>query len=390
MTYNSSTVDYMINCKIDFPPEDVYFSKAMLDYNIGIVADWNSASKFSTETTINVNSFGGHNFWINGDALKILYSSVIIKFKPLYKLDYEHRGGWNSVLTNLVNNNFYSDDSLYYFFDIIEQYFLWRTDYSIDKKWCGIIHLTSNIPEYLNGNYNIENIFNNPNFIKSLKYCFVIFTLSESSKNLIVRKLNELNINICVIALKHPIDNNVLMFNIDNYKNNNYKMIIQVGQQLRIMSSIYRINIKNHSRMWLTGTKNMDRIKEMLNIEIKYLQLNLPNSNVQMTYIDNFDLYDILLSKNIVFIHLIDASANNTIIECIIRNTPIIVNRLEAVVEYLGKDYPLYFNNLDELDKIITFENIKKAYNYLVSMDKSDLTYKYFNYKLYNSIYENI
>ena len=101
-------------------------------------------------------------------------------------------------------------------------------------------------------------------------------------------------------------------------------------------------------------------------------------------------IYDILLSNNIVFIHLIDASANNTIIECIIRNTPIIVNRLDAVVEYLGVDYPLYYNNLNELDNIITFVNIEKAYYYLVSMDKTDLTYTYFNYKLFNSIYNNI
>ena len=390
MTFNSSTLEYMINCKITFPPEDVYFTKAMLDYNIGTVADWESASNFSTESCFNIDSFGGHQFWISGNALELLYSRVIIKFKPIYKLDYEHRGGWNSVLTNLINNNFYSDDSLYYFFDIIESYFLWRTDYSINKKWCGIIHLTSNIPEYLNTNYDIENIFNNPNFIKSLKYCFVLFTLSEYIKKLVMKNLIRLNININVIALKHPIDNNVLMFNIDNYKNNNYKTIIQIGQQLRIMSSIYRINIKNHSRMWLTGTKNIEHVNKMLETEIKSLQLDISISNVQMTYIDNIDLYDILLSKNIVFIHLIDASANNTIIECIIRNTPIVVNKLDAVVEYLGENYPLYFNNLNELKDIITFENINKAYNYLVSMDKTDLTFKYFNYKLYNSIYENI
>ena len=61
----------------------------------------------------------------------------------------------------------------------------------------------------------------------------------------------------------------------------------------------------------------------------------------------NDDDYDTLLSENIVFINLVDASAVNTLVECIVRNTPIIVNKHPAVVEILGPDYPLYFDSTD-------------------------------------------
>ena len=386
LTYCSSTLDYMKKNNINHPPEDVYFSKAMLDYNIGILADWNSAITFSTESIFNINSFGGHKFWLNGNALDLLYKHVVIKFKPSSKKEYEHRGGWNSVLSNLINNNFYSNDSNCYFFDIIEEYFLWKTDYVCKNKWGGFIHLTANTPKYLENTCNINTMFNNNNFIESLKYCFIIFTLSEYSKKQVLVNLNKLNINIKVIAVKHPI-NNALMFDINNYNTNNCKIIIQIGQQLRMMSSIYRFNIKNHTKMWLTGMTNITLAKQMLIDEIEHLKLDINISNVQITYIDNFDLYDILLSKNIVFIHLFDASANNTVIECIIRNTPLIVNRLEAVEEYLGKDYPLYFNNLDELNELITFSNIEKAYKYLVALDKSDLTFRYFNNNVFMNLY---
>ena len=54
--------------------------------------------------------------------------------------------------------------------------------------------------------------------------------------------------------------------------------------------------------------------------------------------------YDELLSENVVFLNLIDASAVNTVIECIVRNTPLIINRLPAIVEILGEDYPLLSN----------------------------------------------
>jgi hypothetical protein len=58
--------------------------------------------------------------------------------------------------------------------------------------------------------------------------------------------------------------------------------------------------------------------------------------------------YDELLAENVVFLDLYDSSANCAIVECLARATPVVVNRLEAVVEYLGEDYPLYFDTLEE------------------------------------------
>jgi len=42
------------------------------------------------------------------------------------------------------------------------------------------------------------------------------------------------------------------------------------------------------------------------------------------------------------------------------------------VVEYLGKDYPLYFQDTDEVHKILSDTNrLLDTHNYLKSMDKS-------------------
>lgn len=90
-------------------------------------------------------------------------------------------------------------------------------------------------------------------------------------------------------------------------------------------------------------------------------------------FLENND-YDNLLSENIIYINLVDASAVNTIIECIVRATPIIVNKHPAVVELLGETYPLYFisnhddynginleiNNMLKTDKLI-----RRAHYYL-------------------------
>lgn len=93
------------------------------------------------------------------------------------------------------------------------------------------------------------------------------------------------------------------------------------------------------------------------------------NSVNFIDYLSNMD-YDTLITRNIVYINLVDASAVNTVIECIIRYTPIIVNKHPAIVELLGEKYPLYLKestsstyNLQEL--LCSDKLIRRAHYYL-------------------------
>ena len=94
-------------------------------------------------------------------------------------------------------------------------------------------------------------------------------------------------------------------------------------------------------------------------------------------HIDN-NSYDNLLINNIVFINLVDASAVNTLIECIVRNTPIVINKIPAVVELLGKNYPLYYEKIADVYNLINQKNIKNAYNYLSKLQKNKFNITYF------------
>ena len=72
-----STLKYMTLTNSYIPPEDVYFSKNMQELNIGKVADWKYAFKFSSERIYNPNSFGGHKFWLSNSNWK---SQLILQF----------------------------------------------------------------------------------------------------------------------------------------------------------------------------------------------------------------------------------------------------------------------------------------------------------------------
>jgi hypothetical protein len=94
--FNRSTLIYMSNVKLKYPPEDVYFSKCMQENCIGSVADWDTAFQFSTESVYNRNSFAGHKFWVSS------HKTWRNNLKDLFKFSvYTPKSDLNKYLTYL-------------------------------------------------------------------------------------------------------------------------------------------------------------------------------------------------------------------------------------------------------------------------------------------------
>ena len=377
--YNNSTLTYIKNSNSNIPPEDVYFSKNMIDFNIGKVANWNSAFNFSSESFYNPESLGGHCFWTNNKKWKIpLYKNIVIQVNRINNFKSEHRGGWNSVMESL-NENIINNKANLIFLDMIEKHFLWDKNGKIITDWCGIMHCTHNVPIEWDI-CNIDNLFINLSFLESINKCKFIITLSNYVKDYISEKFNEININIPIIFIKHPIKiEDFPKFNIESYINNEDKKLIQIGQQLRKITSIFEVNITNHQKLWLTGLADMKLAEDKLIKEYIKINKELPSNYQKLfKYIKNINEYDKLLKNNIVFLDLYDSAANNTVLECIVRNTPLIINRTPGVIEYLGENYPLYFDNLDQVESLLDIEKLKSATKYLENMNKEDITMEYF------------
>lgn len=116
--------------------------------------------------------------------------------------------------------------------------------------------------------------------------------------------------------------------------------------------------------------------------ESKVAQLNeeishMIKSVATITYQSN-ENYDELLAKNIVFLDLIDAAAVNTIIECIVRRTPVIVNKIPGTVALLGENYPLFYKHISEVPSLISDIKINQAHQYLRRLDIKRFQMKYF------------
>lgn len=362
--------------------------------------------------------------------------------------DYEglHRAGWMYVINNIKNLNdtngiicdFYVDRTFHWNNIIYSK--LKVIPYL--KPWIGFIHHTIDT-EY--SDYNTVNLFKNKLFIQSLKFCKGLIVMTNDLKISLERLIQRYNYNIPVFVIYHPTEfvEESKQFNMIAFKNNTHKKIIQIGAWMRDVDAIFNLKLLkgiNHDKIKyklnkavLIGKKmegyynfNLEESKNKVdnhlltntdsdvfsddyvnendsnhsnhsnyNIGIsrdnricnKKLSINYNNTEI-IRYLENDD-YDNLLKSNVVFIKLIGASAVNTIIECIVRNTPIIINKIPAVVEVLGENYPLYYNRLEEATNIITFKNIEKAHNYLKKMDKSILKIETFK-KNFCDILHNI
>jgi len=346
-------------------PEDVIFSQGMHQFGYKIPIP-QIAQLFSIETVMfNELSIGSHQLNIfNPPLFNIKYKNSVIPYFTYKNPNIgNHRFGWNYVF-NQLNTTFNNSNGIYLNTWCDCDYIFENTGIPNHKKWVGIFHLTN----YNSVNYfkecNINNLLNNKTFINDLQNCMGIFTLSRYMKDYIhsiLKLIGYGHIRIC--NLYHPIPFVLEPFNILNLSRIN--TIISIGTQLRRIHTIFKIKTK-HRKIWLPGNVNISLYQ--LKNECKEYNITLTKEEIQSVKMLNLsnEEYDKALINAFIIIDLYDASANNALIECISRNIPFFVRKLPAVEEYIGTEYPLFFNSIEELEeKLENMNLIKSAYDYL-------------------------
>ena len=298
-----------------------------------------------------------------------------------------HRCGWQYAINSLRSIN--SNDGVV-FDGFLERNFAWFYHENVrDKKhipytkpWVGFFHNPPNHPDWFLGDNCIDKIIERPEFQASLEQCMGLFALSEYHAEYLRNKTG-----MTVSSLLHPTEIPDSLFSYEAFIANGKKKIVNIGYWLRKLNSIYSLPVSDTytkiklvpycKGVPLTTIEDLTE-KEKQIYNITYTPEYYDNTKV-VTYMSNID-YDDLLCKNVVFLDLYDSSANNAIIECIARGTPILVNPIPAVVEYLGEDYPLYFNTLEEAaEKVLDFDLVKRAHEYLLTCDtRQKLSSEYF------------
>jgi hypothetical protein len=278
-----------------------------------------------------------------------------------------HRSGWPYALRSL-ERHFRKSSRQLLLDDYIERTFLFRRNEHLGTRhttpWVGICHHPPDLPNWYD-HRGLQSLAKNPRWRASFPFLRLVVTFAENSTRWIAENWRK----PCV-TLRHPTAVPELKWSLRKYQLNANKRLLQVGSFLRNTHAIYQVQaplIFRKTRLvqsadWIASAHDKSAL---LFGHRPYV------GNVEELGRLKNEEFDRLLSANIVFIELISAVANNTIIECIARNTPIVVNRLPGPEYYLGKEYPLFYNDIGEVHSLLTEENIVAASRYLKSLDKS-------------------
>ena len=298
------------------------------------------------------------------------------KFRISNQISFEHHnGGWSYALKTLNKVSGVNGVRLECFLD---KNFCWINSNQeiIQEDWVGILHNPIEAPQWYLNQVRNKQITKSSSFIKSLENCKGLYVFSNYEKKILFDHLNKFKQDIKINVLRHPVSKSENKWSIENF--NSDKKIIHVGWWLRDIQSFYRLE---------TNIRKI-RIKLNNSIERKINQIFKLNSD-SVIEIDNLDEneYDEILCNSVVFINLIDSVVNNTVLECIERNTPILINRNSSVEEYIGKDYPLFYEDISEIKSLMTESKLIEANLHLKKINPSrDLGRQVQQSEIYKSI----
>jgi hypothetical protein len=315
-----------------------------------------------------------------------------------------HRVGWDSVIQSIENAGLCTVHPDAPWLDMyVDRTFHWCREtmelsgtIPYQRPWAGFIHHTcfsDGIPN------NAAALLSLPVFLASLPQCRALCVLSRALQHDLQGRLQALGIGVPVLTCYHPMPAVPLSKRFSPAAFGAAPSIVQVGAWYRDLEAIYRLRARltpqikcqalcgplmqglyNELLGELQADEDPGTVSRPISRPISTAEHLDPQraseiiSEVELLQALSNDRYDQLLRSHILFIYLRDASAVNTVLEAIRYHTPILVNPLPAVVEYLGEAYPLYFRDLDEAAaKASNFDLVSEAHFYLANLDASFL-----------------
>jgi hypothetical protein len=272
--------------------------------------------------------------------------------------------------------------------------------------WMGFLHSPGHTA---GGEPSCADILARESFQKSLAFCQALFVMSADLKVWLQKN----GVRVPVHVVHFPMRPDLASFTWKEFESNPRPTVVQVGKWQRDTYAIFRIETKMQKMAIgdyrevrvetsppasylqlsnaLTEEERKDAPSEEVGIEMAPVDARTCGYDTELAFASEVrrmlsrqwnsvevvsrlpdEEYSTLLTKNIVFLPLKCATACATLVDCIARNTPVIVPRLPAVEEYLGPDYPLYYATDREAGELMNDRAaLCRAYLYLRGMDKT-------------------
>lgn len=244
------------------------------------------------------------------------------------------------------------------------------------RDWIAFVHNPPGIPLWHDFDSAPQSIFKLPAWRESQPHCRGIYAFSQTMCSWLRQQ-----IEVPVAFAVHPTEPSDLCFTMKAFIANPNRRIIQIGSWLRRLHSIARLKVSLQKTLLSPRPLPDPRLQFLIQREAEHDSdaRKADWSSVEFLAHQSARDYDLLLANNIVFLDLYDTVVNNTILECIVRRTPVLCNRLPALEELLGHDYPLFFSNLEEAaNKVQDLTSIEKAYRWFLAIPQDRFSQRNF------------
>lgn len=256
--------------------------------------------------------------------------------------------------------------------DCVEQRFSYRPVAVPSREgWVGIFHHPPHVPDFVHADHHLQVMFKREDWRASRPFLLGGIALSEYLSSFLRAELG-----IPCATVKHPAEAPAIGWTMEAYLGAEQRRLLQIGWHLRNTRAIHQVpNMERVARIrvlpgeaWVRAyDANVGRHWTRMGGRVEYPGVE------EREFIPATEL-ETLLTQSCLITELLDASANNVIVDCIARNTPLVVNRHPAAVEYLTADYPLFFDDIAEVPALLADGRIHEGHLFLKSMDKSWLS----------------
>ena len=237
--------------------------------------------------------------------------------------------------------------------------------------WAAMAHVPMQLPLWLKETKEYKSLTSA--FISSKEWrlakenCQTIFTFSKEHA-----KVLEAQTGIKTHALRRPVPKVIENWSWEKFEGNKEKQIIQSGWWLLRIHAIHLLPASNYKKSWLRKPEQMlngvfSAERDLLKTRAMFF--NYMDHTVIVSENLSSDEYEKQLCSNIAFAHYYDTCSPDFLLQCIAHNTPILINALPAVREYLGDNYPFYYYFYeDAVEKASNFDLVLKTHNYLKNL----------------------
>ncbi|AYV81803.1 MAG: putative WcaK-like polysaccharide pyruvyl transferase [Harvfovirus sp.] len=312
-------------------------------------------------------------------------------------MNYNH-SNWPFIFNSMIKYDSMKLTNRILFDYYLDETFVFKRDEYIAASiipyvcpWIGIFH---------NGPGALVDIVSDTVFIQSLATCKGIIVMSEYLKKWFDNIFGDLGIKVKVNYIMSPVEMVISeqnMFSVELFRRNHKKRIgqmPQIGGWQRDHYMIYAIDLDKSIQKTIFQGPNVEYYAKPEKFDYKLMifgyisemeikpdgyifgmlaELDRKHKDVVICPYPSTKEFDGFLRENILFMNFADSSASDIVLSCLVRGTPIVVNKLDAVMEYLGGDYPLYYDDLHHasylVDKLLDPKNslLEQTVEYLVN-----------------------